>query len=104
VTHRGHLTRLQAEPGRGDELAALLHRLHEQASADGTVVSWYAFRVDAELFGIFDTFESEDENAYAVDGPVFAAVTAAGPDLLAVLPRIHVVDVIASIQAADALR
>jgi hypothetical protein len=53
----GVLARLEAKPGKSDELAAFFGA-KSPPDEEGTV-TWYAFRVGENSFGIFDTFEDQ---------------------------------------------
>ncbi len=57
--------------------------------------TWYAFRVNDNTFGIFDTFETEDGRQAHLGGAIPAALAEKGPDLLAKDPDIKLVELIA---------
>ena len=82
---RGLLALLEARPGQGDELAEFLRQ----------GVTWYAFRISETTYGIFDTFEGEDDRQAHLDGEIPVALGQVGPDLLAGDPDIRPVDVLA---------
>ena len=92
---RGLLAILHAKPGKGDELGAFLKRGRELAAQEEGTVNWYAFRLDAATYGIFDTFESEEARQAHVNGRIPAALEKVGPDLLAEAPDIKPIDVLA---------
>ncbi|MDQ6731869.1 MAG: antibiotic biosynthesis monooxygenase [Actinomycetota bacterium] len=92
---RGLLAMLEAKPGRGDELGAFLKQGRELAVAEAGTVTWYAFKLSDTMYGIFDTFESEDGRQAHLNGEIPAALGTVAPDLLAADPDIKTVDVIA---------
>lgn len=92
---RGLLATLKAQPGKGDDLAALLQRSRELAVQEQGTVTWYAFRLDETTYGIFDTFESEEARQAHVNGQIPAALQEAGSELLAEAPDIRPIDVVA---------
>src|SRR5215472_1805435 len=53
------LARLEAKPGKEEELAALLKGALSLAENEPATVSWFAFRIGKSTFGIFDTFNDE---------------------------------------------
>ena len=92
---RGLLAILNAKPGKGDELAALLKQARELAAQEEGTVNWYAFRLDDTTYGIFDTFESEEARQAHVNGRIPAALQDVGADLLAGAPDIKPIGVLA---------
>lgn len=92
---RGLLAVLNAKPGKGDELGALLRQSRALAVEEEGTVNWYAFRLDEHTYGIFDTFETEEARQAHVHGRIPAALADAGPDLLAADPDIRPIDVLA---------
>jgi len=92
---RGLLATLQAKPGKSNELADFLRKGRELAAAETGTVTWYAFKIDDDTYGIFDTFESEDGRQAHLNGQIPAALGQVGPDLLAADPDIKQIDVLA---------
>jgi quinol monooxygenase YgiN len=92
---RGILALLEAQPGKGDELARFLEAGRALAAAEQGTVTWYAFRLSETTFGIFDTFETEDARQAHIDGEIPRALAAVAPDLLAADPDIRLVETIA---------
>ena len=87
--------RLEAAQGKEDELEQFLtgaQALVEQE--EGTTV-WYAVKLDASTFGVFDAFEAEDGRQAHINGAVAQAL-GEHPELFASPPNIEAVDVLAS--------
>jgi quinol monooxygenase YgiN len=93
---RGLLALLQAQPGKGNEVASFLESGREIVQREEGTVTWYAFKIDETTYGIFDTFESEDARQAHVNGEIPKALAQVGPDLLAVDPDIRPVDILAA--------
>jgi quinol monooxygenase YgiN len=91
----GLLAQLEAKPGKGDELAAFLEAGRALALAEEGTVTWYAFKLDATHYGIFDTFETEEARQAHIAGEIPKALAQVGDDLLAAEPDIKPVEVIA---------
>ena len=89
------LATLEVKEGKGEELAKFLEAGRELAIAEEETVTWYAFRIDATHYGIFDTFASEDGRQAHIAGPLAEALGKAADELLASEPSIRPVDVIA---------
>jgi quinol monooxygenase YgiN len=86
---------LEANPDKAEELGAFLQQGRELAAAEEGTVTWYAFRVNETTFGIFDTFETEDDRQAHLNGEIPKALGQVGGDLLAKDPDIRPIDVIA---------
>jgi quinol monooxygenase YgiN len=91
----GLLARLEAQPGKAAELAALLESARAIAQAEEGTVTWYAFRIDNNTFGIFDTFETEDARQAHINGEIPKALAKVGPGLLASDPDISPIEIVA---------
>ncbi|HWD52418.1 MAG TPA: antibiotic biosynthesis monooxygenase [Acidimicrobiales bacterium] len=91
----GVLALLEAEPGKGTELGALLEGARSLAAAEPGTVTWYAFKIADTSYGIFDTFETGDARQAHLNGEIPAALAQIGPGLLARSPDIRLVDVVA---------
>lgn len=89
------LATLQAKDGKGDELGRFLLGGRELAAAEQGTVTWYAFRVDENRYGIFDTFETDEARSEHLGGPIRQALGEVADELLASEPVIQPVDVIA---------
>ena len=91
----GLLALLEAQPGKGGELRAFLEEGRAIAAAEIGTVTWYAFKISDTGFGIFDTFETEEARQAHLDGEIPIALGRVASDLLADVPDIRMVEVIA---------
>jgi len=91
----GVLARLEAKPGKGDELASFLKQGRQIAAAEEGTVTWYAFKLGENSFGIFDTFEDEAGRDAHVDGEIPKALAQVAPELLAEDPDIQLIELVA---------
>jgi quinol monooxygenase YgiN len=91
----GFLATLEAKPGKGNELAEFLRAGRELAVAEHGTVTWYAFQVGENRYGIFDTFETDGARTAHINGPIAQALGKIAGDLLASEPVIQPLDVIA---------
>jgi quinol monooxygenase YgiN len=89
------LARLEAKPGKEQEVADLLKSALTLAQQEGQTITWYALQLGPSTFGIFDTFESEEGRQAHLNGQIAAALMAKAPELLAKDPIIEKVDLIA---------
>jgi quinol monooxygenase YgiN len=89
------LARLEAKPGKEQELADFIKSALALAQAEQETVSWYALQFGPSSFGIFDTFENEHGRDAHLKGPIAKALMEKAPELLAIAPTIEKVDLLA---------
>jgi quinol monooxygenase YgiN len=92
----GILALLEAQPGKGDDVAAFLRSGREIVTREEGTITWYAFKVDDTTYGIFDTFESETAREAHLNGEIPKALAQVGPDLLASDPDIRPVEILSA--------
>jgi quinol monooxygenase YgiN len=90
------VVRIEANPDKADDVAALLTGALPLAEAEPGTVNWYAARTSPTTFWIFDTFGSEDARQAHINGEIAAALMANADELLATPPEILPADVLAS--------
>jgi quinol monooxygenase YgiN len=92
----GLFARLQAKPGKEDEVAKLLEGALRLAQEEPQTTVWYALRFGPATFGIFDAFEGETGRQAHLEGRIAAALMAKAGELLAEPPKIEKVDLLAA--------
>jgi quinol monooxygenase YgiN len=90
------LVRLEAKPGKEDEVAAFLRGGLAIVEEEPATTTWYALRLGPSTFGIFDTFPDEAGRQAHLAGRVAAALMAKASELLSQPPVIEKVDVLAA--------
>jgi quinol monooxygenase YgiN len=95
VTH-GLLVRLEAKPGRDDELEDFLKSAQPLVRDEPATTAWFAVRFGRSEYGIFDAFPDEAGREAHLAGAVAAALTQRGGGMLAREPRIERLSVLAS--------
>ena|SRR5258707_7811138 len=90
----GLFARLEAKPGKEDELAAFLMQGLQLANQETTTPIWFALRLGPGTFAIFDAFEDEAGRQTHLNGPIAKALMAQAPNLLASPPVIERLDVL----------
>jgi quinol monooxygenase YgiN len=89
----GLLVRIEAKPGKEEDVASLLRNAVPIVEGEEPFTNtWFAVRFDPSNFGIFDTFEDNDDRQDHLGGKVAAALANAR-DLLARPPVIEKFDV-----------
>ncbi|MGZ4591545.1 MAG: putative quinol monooxygenase [Actinomycetes bacterium] len=91
----GLLARLEARPGREDDVDTLLRGALALAQAEPGTQTWFAWRMGPSTFGIFDTFEDEDGRQAHLNGEIAKALMAKADELLAQPPSIDPIDILA---------
>jgi quinol monooxygenase YgiN len=92
----GLLVRLEAKPGKADEVAHFLEQALPQVEQEPETTAWFAIRLGPSTFGIFDAFPDNSGREAHLSGPVAAALMASAPNLLTEPPTIEMHEVLAA--------
>jgi quinol monooxygenase YgiN len=90
------LARMEAKPGKEEEVAEFLRSAVPLAQAEPGTIEWFALRIGKSTFGIFDTFTDEPGREAHLSGKIAAALMTRASDLLAKPPVIEKVDLLAA--------
>ena len=90
----GLFVRLEAKPGKEEEVAAFLKQGLQMANQEATTLLWFALRLSPTTFAIFDAFADESGRQTHLNGPIAKALMAQAPDLLAVPPSIEKTEIL----------
>jgi quinol monooxygenase YgiN len=86
--------RLEAKPGKENDVAAFLEQGLQLANQETTTPLWFALRLGPTTFAIFDAFRDEAGRQAHLDGPIAKALMANAPNLLATPPVIERLEVL----------
>jgi quinol monooxygenase YgiN len=75
--------RLEAKPGKEDEVVKFLGTGLELAKQEETTRLWFALRLGQTTFAIFDAFSDEKGRQNHLTGPIAKALMAKAPELFA---------------------
>ena len=89
------LARLEAKPGKEQEVAEFIKSALALAQQEPLTIRWYALQIGPSTFGIFDTFEVEEGRTAHLGGQIAQALMANAPELLATAPVIEQVTLLA---------
>ena len=92
----GVLARLEAKPGKEQEVATFLEGALPLAQQEEATTAWFAIRLGPSTFGIFDVFPNEPGREAHLAGPIAAALMQTADELLSEAPTIEKVDILAS--------
>jgi quinol monooxygenase YgiN len=92
--------RLEAKPGKENEVAAFLKQGLELANQETTTPIWFALRLGPSTFAIVDAFRDEQGRQKHLNGPIAQALMAQAPNLLASPPVIERMEVLGAKLAA----
>jgi protease I len=87
--------RLEAKPGREQDVVNLLRGGLPMVEAEPETTSWYGMRLGDSTFGIFDTFPDDSGRQAHLAGRVAQELQQRGPDLFSRPPVIERIDVLA---------
>ena len=86
--------RLEAKPGKENEVAAFLKQGLDLANREASTATWFALRLGPTTFAIFDAFRDEQGRQTHLNGPIAQALMATAPQLLASPPVIEPMEVL----------
>ena len=86
--------RLEAKPGKEQDVAAFLEQGLQLANHETTTPVWFALRLGPTTFGIFDAFKDEAGRHAHLTGPIAKALMAQAPNLFTAPPVIEKLDVL----------
>ena len=89
------LARVEAKPGKEQVVAEFLKNALPMAQAEAGTIRWYGLQISSSVFGIFDTFETEDGRSAHLQGEIAKALMANAAELLVKEPVIEFVDLLA---------
>jgi quinol monooxygenase YgiN len=89
----GIFARLEAKPGKEEELAAFLMQGLALANRETTTPLWFALRLGGGNFAIFDAFADEAGRQAHLNGPIAKALMAQASLLLAEPPAIQQLEI-----------
>jgi len=92
----GILATLKARPGKEGDVELFLKSALAAANQEQATTVWFAFRLGPSTFGIFDAFADDAGRDAHLAGPIAAALLSKWKDLLAELPKIEKIDVLAA--------
>lgn len=86
--------RLEAKPGKAEEVASFLKQGLQLANQEATTPLWFALRLGPTTFAIFDAFRDETGRQNHLNGPIAKALMAQASTLLATPPLIERMEVL----------
>jgi len=91
----GLFVRLEAKPGKEEEVAAFLKQGLQMANEEKTTPLWFGLRLGPTTFAVFDAFHNESGRQAHLSGPIAKALMGhAAPNLLAAPPSIEKTEIL----------
>ena len=87
---------MEAKPGKEAEVEAFLKSALPLAQAELGTTTWYAVKLAPNRFGIFDTFQDEEDRNAHLGGEIAKALMANAGELLAKAPTIEKLEILAA--------
>src|SRR4051794_15602136 len=88
----GLWVRLEARPGKENELADFLRAALSLVQQESNTATWFALRLGKSTFAIFDAFADETSREEHLAGPLVAALKEKYRELLAKAPVVEKID------------
>lgn len=92
----GLFVRLEAKPGKEEEVSKFLTSALPLAEGEPATTAWFAVRLGPSTFAIFDVFPDDAGRQAHLSGPIAAALMERASQLLSVPPNIEKLDVLAA--------
>jgi quinol monooxygenase YgiN len=86
--------RLEAKPGKENDVAKFLETGLALANQEVTTPLWFALRLGPTTFGVFDAFTDESGRQAHLSGPIAKALMAKAPELFSKPPAIEQIEVL----------
>lgn len=90
----GLFVRLEAKPGKEQEVASFLSQALQMANQETTTRLWFSLRLGPSTFGVFDAFSDESGRQTHLSGPIAKALMANAPNLLSAPPSIEKTEIL----------
>jgi quinol monooxygenase YgiN len=97
MTTVGLIVRLEAKPGKEEELAEFLRSAVPLVQQEPATTAWFAVRSGPSSFAIVDAFPDAAGRQAHFDGAVAEALFSKADELLASPPAVEQVDVLADV-------
>ena len=96
MVHTALFVRLEAKPGKEQEVADFLLSGLPLVEEEPATIAWFGIRLGPSTFGIFDAFPDKAGRQAHLSGKVAAALMAKAEELFDSPPSIEKVDVLAA--------
>jgi quinol monooxygenase YgiN len=90
----GLFVRLEAKPGKEEDVVAFLKQGLQLANQETTTPLWFALRLGPTTFAVFDSFHDEAGRQAHLNGAIAKALMANAATLLATAPAIERLEVL----------
>ena len=95
MTTKALLVKLEAKPGKENEVAKFLRDGQGLVAQEPATTAWFGIRLSPTTFAIFDAFPDDAGRDAHLSGKVAKALMEKAPELLAEPPKIEKADVLA---------
>ncbi len=92
----GLLATLKAKSGKEAEVEQFIKGAIDLARQENKTLTWYSFKIDANTFGIFDTFENEEGREAHLNGEIAKALMENADRLLSEAPKIQKIEILSA--------
>ena len=96
MVNKAILATVKAKSCKEQAVEDFLKSALQLANEEEFTTVWFAIKIDASTFGIFDAFDNDADRDAHLAGPIAAALMANAEALLSEAPNIQKVDVLAA--------
>jgi quinol monooxygenase YgiN len=97
MTTVGLIVRLEAKPGKEEDVAEFLRSAVPLVRQEPATTAWFGVRIGPASFAIVDAFPDEAGRQAHLEGAVAAALFGKADELLASPPAVEQIDVLADV-------
>ena len=85
----GFIARFEAKAGKEKKVEQFLINASKWAKEEKEMIVWYAFRTGPSTFGIFDTFQNEEDSLAHLSSKIVQRLKAEAGEVLTGMPVIE---------------
>ncbi|MBX9869889.1 MAG: antibiotic biosynthesis monooxygenase [Burkholderiaceae bacterium] len=90
------LARFEAKPGKESVVEQLLLQTLSLANQEAKTPVWFALKISARVYGVFDAFSTARDRQAHLVGPIATALMENADELFIELPKVELIEVLGS--------
>lgn len=88
------LTKLEAIPGKEAAVEEFLRDAFQIIAEEEHAVHWFALKIGAHTYGVFDTFENEEHREAHISGRIWKLIMDRDTELFSRSPQVHTAEIV----------
>ncbi len=86
---------MTAKPGKEQEVEAFMTSARALAEEETGTIRWFALKGEGNMFGVFDTFDTEEDREKHLTGKIAEALMAKADEFFSGPPQLHKIQILA---------